>query len=55
MSKKKIDTVIDIWNAIREETRKRVKAEPVLASFFHSTIDFSRFRIKKQRDEISDD
>ena len=44
MSKKKIDTVIDIWNAIREETRKRVKAEPVLASFFHSTIlEYSSF------------
>ena len=38
MSKKKIDKVIDIWSAIREETRKRAEAEPVLASFFHSTI-----------------
>ena len=44
MSKKKIDKVIDIWSAIREETRKRAEAEPVLASFFHSTIlEYSSF------------
>tara|TARA_Y100001970_G_scaffold98563_1_gene123866 strand:+ start:8960 stop:9745 length:786 start_codon:yes stop_codon:yes gene_type:complete len=28
----------EIWNLIREETKLRVKAEPILASFFHSTI-----------------
>ena len=27
-----------IWETIRKETEKRVQAEPVLASFFHSTI-----------------
>ena len=26
------------WNVIQEETERRVKAEPVLASFFHTTI-----------------
>ena len=27
-----------VWESIQEETKKRVKAEPVLASFFHSMI-----------------
>ena len=28
----------EIWEIIKNETEKRVQAEPVLASFFHSTI-----------------
>ena len=31
-------SVEKIWVTIKEETEKRVQAEPVLASFFHSTI-----------------
>ena len=30
--------VEEVWKKIQEETLKRVKAEPVLASFFHSMI-----------------
>ena len=30
--------VTKVWETIQEETLKRVKAEPVLASFFHSMI-----------------
>jgi len=30
--------VEEVWEKIQEETLKRVKAEPVLASFFHSMI-----------------
>ena len=38
MGKKDLKDVEGIWQIIRQETRKRVEAEPVLASFFHSTI-----------------
>ncbi len=31
-------TADEVWQAIREETRKRAEAEPVLASFFHTTV-----------------
>ena len=31
-------SIKEIWETIRKETEKRVQAEPVLASFFHSTI-----------------
>ena len=31
-------SIEEIWVTIQEETEKRVQAEPVLASFFHSTI-----------------
>ena len=30
--------VNEIWNEIRDETKKRAEAEPVLASFFHTTV-----------------
>ena len=30
--------VNEIWNEIRDETKKRAEAEPVLASFFHKTV-----------------
>ena len=36
--RKKGPSVEEIWVTIQEETEKRVQAEPVLASFFHSTI-----------------
>ena len=32
------ESIENIWNTIQDETQKRVKAEPVLASFFHTTI-----------------
>ena len=32
------EEVKKVWESIQEETKKRVKAEPVLASFFHSMI-----------------
>ena len=32
------ESIANIWSTIQEETQKRVKAEPVLASFFHTTI-----------------
>ena len=32
------DSVIEIWSRIQEETKRRVEAEPILASFFHSTV-----------------
>ncbi len=28
----------EIWETIQEETLRRVQAEPVLASFFHTTV-----------------
>ena len=31
-------SIKEIWETIQNETEKRVQAEPVLASFFHSTI-----------------
>ena len=31
-------SIKEIWETIQIETKKRVQAEPVLASFFHSTI-----------------
>ena len=31
-------SIDNIWNTILEETQKRVEAEPVLASFFHTTV-----------------
>ena len=31
-------TADEVWQAIREETKKRAEAEPVLASFFHTTV-----------------
>ena len=31
-------SIKEIWETIQIETEKRVQAEPVLASFFHSTI-----------------
>ncbi len=31
-------SIKEIWETIQNETKKRVQAEPVLASFFHSTI-----------------
>ena len=31
-------SIKEIWEIIKNETEKRVQAEPVLASFFHSTI-----------------
>jgi len=31
-------TAEEVWQAIREETKKRAEAEPVLASFFHTTV-----------------
>ena len=31
-------SIKEIWETIQKETEKRVQAEPVLASFFHSTI-----------------
>ena len=34
----KQEEVKKVWESIQEETKKRVKAEPVLASFFHSMI-----------------
>ena len=34
----KKDQVEEIWETIQEETLRRVKAEPVLASFFHTTV-----------------
>ena len=34
----KQEEVKKVWGSIQEETIKRVKAEPVLASFFHSMI-----------------
>ncbi|HIO04657.1 MAG TPA: serine O-acetyltransferase, partial [Gammaproteobacteria bacterium] len=30
--------VNEVWEEIRKETRKRAEAEPVLASFFHTTV-----------------
>ena len=30
--------VNEIWKEIRDETKKRAEAEPVLASFFHATV-----------------
>ena len=30
--------VNEIWKEIRDETKKRAEAEPVLASFFHTTV-----------------
>jgi serine O-acetyltransferase len=32
------EDVTKVWNIIQEETLRRVKAEPILASFFHSMI-----------------
>ena len=32
------DSVTEIWSRIQEETKRRVEAEPILASFFHSTV-----------------
>ena len=31
-------SIQNIWKTIQEETERRVKAEPVLASFFHTTV-----------------
>ena len=31
-------SIKEIWETIQKETEKRVQAEPVLASFFHSTV-----------------
>lgn len=38
MNKEKLLEINKIWQEIQEETRLRAEAEPVLASFFHSTI-----------------
>ena len=38
MNKEKLLEINKIWQEIQEETRLRADAEPVLASFFHSTI-----------------
>ena len=38
MNKEKFIEVEEVWRIIQEETGKRAEAEPVLASFFHSTI-----------------
>ena len=38
MENKRLKDVEGVWQLIREETKKRMIAEPVLASFFHSTI-----------------
>ena len=32
------DSIKDIWTIIQDETKRRVEAEPVLASFFHTTV-----------------
>ena len=32
------DSIKDIWSIIQDETKRRVEAEPVLASFFHTTV-----------------
>ena len=32
------ESIKNIWQTIQEETERRVKAEPVLASFFHTTV-----------------
>ena len=34
----KKDLIDNIWHTIQEETERRVNAEPVLASFFHTTV-----------------
>ncbi len=34
----KKDSIDNIWHTIQEETERRVNAEPVLASFFHTTV-----------------
>ena len=34
----KKDSIDNIWYTIQEETERRVNAEPVLASFFHTTV-----------------
>jgi|TARA_B110000438_G_scaffold299995_1_gene351352 serine O-acetyltransferase len=33
-----LNDIEGVWQLIRKETKKRAEAEPVLASFFHSTI-----------------
>ena len=38
MENVRLKDVEGVWQLIREETKKRMIAEPVLASFFHSTI-----------------
>ena len=38
MENQKLKDVEGVWQLIRQETKKRMVAEPVLASFFHSTI-----------------
>lgn len=38
MDKQQLKDVEGVWQLIRQETKKRMVAEPVLASFFHSTI-----------------
>ena len=38
MDKQQLKDVDGVWQLIRQETKKRMVAEPVLASFFHSTI-----------------
>ncbi len=38
MKEHELKDVEGVWQLIRQETHKRVQAEPVLASFFHSTV-----------------
>ena len=38
MGMQKKEEIDKIWETIQEETLRRVQAEPVLASFFHTTV-----------------
>ena len=32
------ESIDSLWRTIQDETERRIKAEPVLASFFHTTV-----------------
>ena len=52
----KKDSIDNIWYTIQEETERRVNAEPVLASFFHTTVlEHSSFSFMKARSSQFDE